>query len=235
MIQLQNIDIGFHEKLFEIENLSLEKGSVYVLIGANGKGKTTLLKTLIGEVKPLKGDVIINKKRLKEMSRLDKSKYLSFVGSKQQDVDFLKVNEYVSLGRVPYTNLLGSKRLNDTEKVKVALDTLEITHLQDKFTNELSDGEKQLAAISKAIAQETDIIILDEPTAFLDYANRILVLNLLKAIAVSLNKVVLFSSHDIDTVLEQEVKLLIIDKANKELKSFIPNLLSKEDVIRMAF
>jgi len=235
MIQLQNIDIGFHEKLFEIENLSLEKGSVYVLIGANGKGKTTLLKTLIGEVKPLKGDVIINKKRLKEMSRLDKSKYLSFVGSKQQDVDFLKVNEYVSLGRVPYTNLLGSKTLNDTEKVKVALDTLGITHLQDKFTNELSDGEKQLAAIAKAIAQETDIIILDEPTAFLDYANRVLVLNLLKEIAVSLNKVVLFSSHDIDTVLEQEVKLLIIDKANKKLKSFIPNLLSKEDVIRMAF
>ena len=235
MIQLQNIDIGFHEKLFEIENLSLEKGSVYVLIGANGKGKTTLLKTLIGEVKPLKGDVIINKKRLKEMSRLDKSKYLSFVGSKQQDVDFLKVNEYVSLGRVPYTNLLGSKTLNDTEKVKVALETLEITHLQDKFTNALSDGEKQLAAIAKAIAQETDIIILDEPTAFLDYANRVLVLNLLKEIAVSLNKVVLFSSHDIDTVLEQEVKLLIIDKANKKLKSFIPNLLSKEDVIRMAF
>ena len=235
MIQLQNIDIGFHEKLFEIENLSLEKGSVYVLIGANGKGKTTLLKTLIGEVKPLKGDVIINKKRLKEMSRLDKSKYLSFVGSKQQDVDFLKVNEYVSLGRVPYTNLLGSKTLNDTEKVKVALDTLGITHLQEKFTNELSDGEKQLAAIAKAIAQETDIIILDEPTAFLDYANRVLVLNLLKEIAVSLNKVVLFSSNDIDTVLEQEVKLLIIDKANKKLKSFIPNLLSKEDVIRMAF
>ncbi len=235
MIQLQNIDIGFHEKLFEIENLSLEKGSVYVLIGANGKGKTTLLKTLIGEVKPLKGDVIINKKRLKEMSRLDKSKYLSFVGSKQQDVDFLKVNEYVSLGRVPYTNLLGSKTLNDIEKVKVALETLEITHLQDKFTNELSDGEKQLAAIAKAIAQQTDIIILDEPTAFLDYANRVLVLNLLKEIAVSLNKVVLFSSHDIDTVIEQEVKLLIIDKANKELKSFIPNLLSKEDVIRMAF
>ena len=235
MIQLQNIDIGFHEKLFEIENLSLEKGSVYVLIGANGKGKTTLLKTLIGEVKPLKGDVIINKKRLKEMSRLDKSKYLSFVGSKQQDVDFLKVNEYVSLGRVPYTNLIGSKRLNDIEKVKVALETLEITHLQDKFTNALSDGEKQLAAIAKAIAQETDIIILDEPTAFLDYANRVLVLNLLKEIAVSLNKVVLFSSHDIDTVLEQEVKLLIIDKANKKLKSFIPNLLSKEDVIRMAF
>jgi len=235
MIQLQNIDIGFHEKLFEIENLSLEKGSVYVLIGANGKGKTTLLKTLIGEEKPLKGDVIINKKRLKEMSRLDKSKYLSFVGSKQQDVDFLKVNEYVSLGRVPYTNLLGSKTLNDIEKVKVALETLEINHLQDKFTNELSDGEKQLAAIAKAIAQETDIIILDEPTAFLDYANRVLVLNLLKEIAVSLNKVVLFSSHDIDTVIEQEVKLLIIDKANKELKSFIPNLLSKEDVIRMAF
>ncbi len=235
MIQLQNIDIGFHEKLFEIENLSLEKGSLYVLIGANGKGKTTLLKTLIGEVKPLKGDVIINKKRLKEMSRLDKSKYLSFVGSKQQDVDFLKVNEYVSLGRVPYTNLIGSKRLNDIEKVKVALETLEITHLQDKFTNALSDGEKQLAAIAKTIAQETDIIILDEPTAFLDYANRVLVLNLLKEIAVSLNKVVLFSSHDIDTVLEQEVKLLIIDKANKKLKSFIPNLLSKEDVIRMAF
>ena len=235
MIVLQNIEIGFLDKLFEIENITLKHGNLYVLVGANGKGKTTLLKTLIGEVRPFKGEVVINKKRLKEMSRLEKSKNLSFVGSKQQDIDFLKVKEYVALGRVPYTNLLGIKTLEDIEKINVALKTLGINHLQDKFVNDLSDGEKQLASIAKALAQETDIIILDEPTAFLDYANRILVLNLLKDIAITLNKVVLFSSHDLDSILEQDAKLLIIDKVNKTLKDYSSNLITKTEVISLAF
>ena len=235
MIDLQNIEIGFKHKLFEIENISLVKGNLYVLIGANGRGKTTFLNTLIGEVPSLKGDVLINKKVVKEMSRTDKSKHVTFVGSKQQDVDFLKVKDYVALGRVPYTNLLGTNTLRDIEKVNLALDQLGITHLQDKFTNELSDGEKQLAAIAKALAQETDVIILDEPTAFLDYANRVLVLNLLKDIAISLNKIVLFSSHDIDSVLEMNASILLLNKESKRLNFYPEKTISKSEVVSMAF
>jgi iron complex transport system ATP-binding protein len=235
MIDLQNIEIGFKDKLFGIEKISLVKGGLYVLIGANGRGKTTFLKTLVGEIPSIKGDVLINKKGLKEMSRIDRSRSIAFVGSKQQEVDFLKVKDYVALGRIPYTNLLGVKTSDDIEKVDSALEQLGINHLADKFTNELSDGEKQLAAIGKAIAQETDIIILDEPTAFLDYANRVLVLNLLKKIAITLNKVILFSSHDIDSILEHNAKLLIIDKANKTLKAYSSNLITKTEVINLAF
>ena len=235
MIDLQNIEIGFKHKLFEIENISLVKGNLYVLIGANGRGKTTFLKTLIGEVPSLKGHVLINKKVVKEMSRVDKSKNFTFVGSKQQDVDFLKVKDYVALGRVPYTNLLGTNTLRDIEKVNSALGQLGITHLQDKFTNELSDGEKQLVAIAKSLAQETDIIILDEPTAFLDYSNRMIVLNLLKQIAAKYQKCILFSSHDIDSILELNTSILLLNQHQKQLTLFSENTISKQEIISQAF
>ena len=235
MIDLQNIEIGFKHKLFEIENISLVKGNLYVLIGANGRGKTTFLNTLIGEVPSLKGDVLINKKVVKEMSRTDKSKHVTFVGSKQQDVDFLKVKDYVALGRVPYTNLLGTNTLRDIEKVNSALGQLGITHLQDKFTNELSDGEKQLVAIAKSLAQETDIIILDEPTAFLDYSNRMIVLNLLKQIAAKYQKCILFSSHDIDSILELNTSILLLNQHQKQLTLFSENTISKQEIISNSF
>jgi len=235
MILLNNVEIGYDKMLFEIDCLTLIKGKVYTLIGANGKGKTTFLKTLVGELAPLKGVFSIDALKSVDLTRGERSKRITFVPSKQVDVDFLRVKDFVALGRTPYTNLIGMCNSSDHLKVVSSLELLKISHLKDCFLNQISDGEKQLAAISKAIVQDTDVIILDEPTAFLDYSNRINVFELLKEIAIKLNKVILFSSHDIDSILELKTELLLLNQHSKKMEFYSANTISKTDLIKIAF
>jgi iron complex transport system ATP-binding protein len=235
MISLKELVIGYKTTLFSIENIHLKKGEVYALIGSNGAGKTTLLQSIIGVVSPLKGLVEINSRSISSFDRMEKAKTISFVGSKFDGVDFLRVREYINLGRSPYTNAFGRLVEKDHLIVSEAIKLLQIEYLEPKFTNELSDGERQLTAIARAITQQTDIIILDEPTAFLDYANRKKVMVLMKKIATELNKCIIVSSHDLELCLESEVELLVINKELKQLESYHSNTITKEHLIEIGF
>ena len=235
MIDLKDIEIGYDKSLFSIDNIQLEKGQLYALIGANGKGKTTFLKTLVGEINPFKGEVIIDQLSQTKLSRIEKAKKVAFVTSKQQEVEFLKVIDFIRLGRTPYTNLFGKLTIQDEEIVAKVISQLNIDHLSHLFTNQISDGEKQLVAIAKSLAQETYIIILDEPTAFLDYSNRMIVLNLLKQIAEDYKKCILFSSHDIDSVLELNTSVLLLNQHQKQMNQFSSETINKAEIISQAF
>jgi iron complex transport system ATP-binding protein len=235
MIELKGIEIGYKKRLFSIEDIQLSKGKVYSLIGSNGAGKTTFLKTLQGNITPIKGQIIINKTEVQQFDRGILSQTIAFVNSKFDGVDYLRVYDYVGLGRTPYTNALGRLSENDLSIVENALIELNIKHLSNFFTTKLSDGERQLAAIARAISQETDVIILDEPTAFLDYANRKLVMREMKKIAADLQKCIIISSHDLDLCLESETDILVINKDSKTLDHFVSNSLSKEKLIEIGF
>ena len=235
MIDLKDIKIGYDKSLFSIDKIQLEKGQLYALIGANGKGKTTFLKTLVGEINPFKGEVIIDQLSQTKLSRIEKAKKVAFVTSKQQEVEFLKVIDFIRLGRTPYTNLFGKLTIQDEEIVEKVISQLNIDHLSHLFTNQISDGEKQLVAIAKSLAQETEIIILDEPTAFLDYSNRMIVLNLLKQVAENYQKCILFSSHDIDSVLELNTSILLLNQYQKQLNQFSSDMINKAEIISQAF
>ena len=235
MISLKELAIGYKTTLFSIENILLNKGEVYALIGSNGAGKTTLLQSIIGVVSPLKGLVEINSRSISTFDRMEKAKTISFVGSKFDGVDFLRVREYINLGRSPYTNAFGRLVDKDHLIVSEAIKLLQIEYLEPKFTTELSDGERQLTAIARAIAQQTDIIILDEPTAFLDYANRKKVMVLMKKIATELNKCIIVSSHDLELCLESEVELLVVNKELKKLELHHSNTITKEHLIEIGF
>lgn len=235
MIELNKIEIGYKKRLFAIENIQLSKGKVYSLIGANGAGKTTFLKTLQGNLSPIKGQILINETEVQLFERQKLSQTIAFVNSKFDGVDYLRVIDYVGLGRTPYTNALGRLSERDLKIVENSLEELNIKHLSNFFTTKLSDGERQLAAIARAISQETDIIILDEPTAFLDYANRKLVMREMKKIASYLEKCIIISSHDLDLCLESETEILVINKNTKSLEHYISNSLSKESLIQIGF
>jgi iron complex transport system ATP-binding protein len=235
MIQLKDLEIGYKTTLFSIENIQLRKGEVYALIGSNGAGKTTLLQSIIGVNSPLKGRVEINERPIALYDRVEKAKTISFVGSKFDGIDFLKVRDYVNLGRSPYTNAFGRLIEKDHSIVSEAIKLLQIESLSGKFTTELSDGERQLTAIARAIAQQTDIIILDEPTAFLDYANRKKVMEIMKKIATELNKCIIVSSHDLELCLESEVELLVVNKELKQLVLYPSNSIKKEQLISIGF
>lgn len=234
MIEFLDTQIGYSSGLFNIPKLFLEKGKIYALIGANGSGKSTFLKTIIKDHHVFKGVIKIDRVPIEKYIRKELAKKIAFVESRFDGVDFLKVKEYVALGRSPYTSFLGKLSDTDLQIVERSLDLLNLKSFEDKFTNQLSDGEKQLAAISRALAQDTETIILDEPTAFLDYGNRQKLISLLQKIAIEENKCILFSSHDLDLCIEKKIDILVIDQKDKTLKHFVESP-SKSEILEIGF
>lgn len=233
MIELKAIHIGYHQVVAQCESLHIPTGEVSVLIGKNGSGKSTLLKSITGEIPPLKGDIFIDGKSVQTFSRKEIPFAVAFVPAHFPLVDFLKVEEYIALGRTPHTNFLGRLTDKDKKQVLIAAQSLGIDHLLHRFTSELSDGEKQLSAIARAIVQESKCILLDEPTAFLDYSNKVRVHTALQDIAKNLNKTILLSSHDIDLSLEIASSFVVIEKESKTIKHLIDP--TKKELLSIAF
>ena len=218
MIRIENAHIGYSAPIVTSELLDLKQGEVFVLVGRNGAGKSTFLKTLTRETPLLAGSITVDNMLLNDLHRADFPKYISFVSAHFPPIDFLKVEEYIGLGRSPYTNFIGKLTEVDIDTVNNVVDQLGIQHLVGRFTSELSDGEKQLVAIAKAIAQESKCILLDEPTAFLDYSNKIHVIDVLTKVARELNKCIIFSSHDLELCLDKIAHFLVINDQTRQLE-----------------
>ena len=185
ILETQDLSVGYSYKkvdsvIAQKINFSIEKGELVGLVGANGIGKSTLLRTLTGMQSPLSGEVFLNEKKLKEYSSLQLATKLSVVLTEAPASKNLSVLEMVSLGRQPYTNWIGSLSKEDQKGIRFALEATETTSLAHRKCFELSDGQMQRVAIARALAQDTPIIILDEPTTHLDLYHRAYVLKLLK-------------------------------------------------------
>ncbi|MGM0463920.1 MAG: ABC transporter ATP-binding protein [Bacteroidota bacterium] len=188
-------------------NLSVRQGEMVALIGPNGIGKSTLLRTIAGLHPPLDGDVLISRQKPGQYMSPELAKKISFVFTGLATVYNMSVYELVSLGRFPHTNWLG--RLNDTDRsvVQRSISSVGLTSHSKINIGELSDGEKQRAMIARALAQDTELILLDEPTAFLDLPNRYELVYLLRKLASENNKSVIFSSHDIHIAIREADKV----------------------------
>jgi len=232
MISMKNIHIGYHNALFSIEELNLQEGKVYALLGPNGKGKTTFLKTLSGLIPPIKGGLEVNGKLIRDLSREEMARMSAFVTPRFEGVDHLSVFNYILLGRTPYLRLTGKPSHNDLLVVEKIIKETGMEKLRAKNTDKISDGERQLASICRALAQETPVILLDEPTAFLDYTNKLKVIRLLKEIAHKQKKCIILSSHDVELCLEEKLTILALTNDNqlKQLDS-----VSKEALINLCF
>jgi iron complex transport system ATP-binding protein len=195
-------------------NLSLHKGKLVALLGQNGAGKSTLLRALTCDERPLSGTIEVNGKNLLEMSQKDRSRLIGLVSTERIQAGALTVTELVGLGRQPHTGFLGRLDDEDREIVRQAMDQSGIISKADDYVASLSDGERQKAMIARALAQQTPIIILDEPTAFLDVASRIETMRLLQTLAHERGKAVLLSSHDISQslMLADELWLITTDR-----------------------
>src|SRR5690606_3743130 len=152
-----------------------------------------------------------NQKELKLYSKRELALNLAFVPARFPEVEFMKVKDFIGLGRTPYLNAFGTKTEKDLEIIEHFIQLLDIQHLADKFTTELSDGERQLCAIAKALTQETPIILLDEPTAFLDYKNKQRIIDILEQLANELNLLILFSTHDLSSIAKQTIQKIGIE------------------------
>ncbi|MCR9173183.1 MAG: ABC transporter ATP-binding protein [bacterium] len=234
MITTKGLHIGYkQQKLIKVEDLQLSAG-VYILIGKNGSGKSTFLKTLTGTIPAVSGKIELNGTSIHALSESERPKHIAFVSTQFPVVDFLKVSEYLALGRSPHTAFFGKLQPRDKEMVQNALRTLDIEHLSERFTNELSDGERQMVVIARTFAQGTDIIALDEPTAFLDYQNKSEIVEKLMELGQSHGKFIILSSHDLDQSIASGADFLIVDRKEKTL-SHAPAGTSKQNIIERAF
>ena len=179
-------------------DLSIEKGKLVTVLGKNGIGKSTLLRTIAKVQEPLNGAVFIKNKNLKSYSHQELATSLSMVLTERLPESQLTVFELVALGRQPYTNWIDKLSDADLEKINWVIEETEIQHLKDKRFYELSDGQLQRVLIARALAQDTEIIILDEPTAHLDLHHTIKIFSLLKNLTERTSKTIIMSSHEVN-------------------------------------
>jgi len=172
------------------------------LIGPNGVGKSTLLRTLSAFQPPLGGDVTINGQSLAQLSDRELSKLIGVVLTSKPDVQNMTVFELIALGRPPYTGYWGTLNADDREIVEESIRLVGIEALRDRMVQTLSDGERQKMMIAKALAQQTPVIYLDEPTAFLDYPSKVEMLQLLHHLSRETHKTIFLSTHDMELALQ---------------------------------
>ncbi|WP_026449686.1 ABC transporter ATP-binding protein [Aequorivita capsosiphonis] len=217
ILEARNLTVGYSNKkgdsvIGKNINFSISKGELVGLVGANGIGKSTLLRSLTGMQTPLNGEVFLNRKNLVEYSSFQLATHLSVVLTEAPASKNLSVLEMISLGRQPYTNWMGSLSEEDKKAVNTALKATETASLAHRKCFELSDGQMQRVAIARALAQDTPIIILDEPTTHLDIYHRAYVLKLLKKLASESKKTIFFSTHEIDLAIQLTDKMLVMAK-----------------------
>ena len=195
---------------------SLQQGELSAIVGVNGIGKSTLLRTLGKVQSRLAGEIFLNNKELKSYSAIDLASTISVVLTETLASKNLTVLELIALGRQPYTNWIGRLSENDKNKIREAISMVDLEELKNKKCYELSDGQLQRVLIARALAQDTSIILLDEPTSHLDLHHKVQILKLLRDIAHKTGKTILFTSHEIEMAIQLCDKILIMNRETHE-------------------
>ena len=219
ILSTSNLSIGYQSKkgnhiIAKNLNLTFEEGKLISLVGGNGIGKSTLLRTVTGIQKPLAGTVTLNEKDIHHHESLALAQNLSLVLTEKLPPSNLTVFELIALGRQPYTNWLGKLSAEDLEQINQAIALTHIEHLLDKKHHEISDGQLQIVLIARALAQDTPLIILDEPTTHLDLFHKVSVFKLLKKLSQETNKCILFSTHDIDLAIQLSDEMIVMTESS---------------------
>ena len=218
-ICLRDLSIGYPDKhntkrVAEHLNASIHSGELTCLLGTNGVGKSTLLRTLSAFQPPLGGTIDLLDRPLSAYDDRQLATVIGVVLTEKSDIRNMTVEELVGLGRSPYTGFWGTLKESDRRIVHEAIARVRIEPLTQRMVHTLSDGERQKVMIAKALAQETPIIFLDEPTAFLDFPSKVEVMQLLHNLTHTLQKTVFMSTHDLELALQIADKIWLMDRTN---------------------
>lgn len=202
MIRFQSLSLGYGSRIL-IDSLSatVKSGELTALVGRNGTGKSTLLRAITGLGERIGGDILLGDKPIDSLSTAELATMVAFVTTDKVRIANLRCRDVVALGRAPYTNWIGRMQEQDEEIVMRSMELVGMSDYADKTMDRMSDGECQRIMIARALAQQTPIILLDEPTAFLDMPNRYELCTLLQRLAHEEQKCILFSTHELDIAL----------------------------------
>ena len=229
MLVLKNIKFHYEDAPddFKIDklNLNVNDGDFVTILGPNGSGKSTLLSLILGDLQPKNGEIFFKEKPYSHFTRKELAKRISFVPQRYYSVYPFSVFEIVMMGRTPYLNMFGFEKEIDTTKVNEALELVGISHLKNKSINLISGGEAQRAFIARALVQEPELILLDEPNAHLDLEHQISIFGLLKKLNLQNDLTILLVSHDLNlagcygerTILMKDGSIYMDDHKSKVL------------------
>jgi len=216
VLKTKNLTIGYLNNqgqktiLAQQVKLSISQNQLTAIIGPNGAGKSTLLNTLAGQLSPLNGSISVLGNSFKNLSPSQRAKLLSIVLTKKEYSDHLSVQEFVELGRFPYTGWLGQIQTNDQHKITQAIEATKLESLIHEKCGTLSDGERQRVSIARALAQDTAFILMDEPTTHLDLVHKAQTLLLLNNLSKHHDKGVIFSTHDVGMALKMADTIICV-------------------------
>ena len=243
LLQIRDLTIGYADYTVQTGlNLTASKGEMICMLGKNGCGKSTLLRTIAGLQPALGGKISlktgISLKRgeadLHDLNSQERAKMLSLLLTERLSLDNTSVHDVVAMGRYPYTSFLGGLSAEDEKLILTALTQVGMEHKQHRFFNNLSDGEKQRVLIAKALAQQTPLILLDEPTAHLDLPNRIRIMLLLRQLVHTEGKCVIISTHELDLALQTADKIWLMTP-QQGIETGVPNELISSGAFQNAF
>jgi iron complex transport system ATP-binding protein len=239
ILEAKDLSIGYALKnevnvLAASINFSLPKGEMVSILGPNGVGKSTLIKTILGQIPALSGTITLENKPLHQFKNSELSQKIAVVLTDKIRLSTLTVKELIELGRVPHTNWLGKLSKEDIEQVDYALASTQTTYIQDQPLNQISDGQLQKTMIARALAQNGDLLILDEPAAHLDLISRFEIMQLLQKIAKEKNKAVLVVTHDLENAIETSDKIWLM-QCGHDLISGTPEDLVLNGKINLLF
>lgn len=217
ILHTKDLSIGYESKKHKTIvasdiSLALESGKLISIIGANGIGKSTLLRTLTGIQKPISGEVLLENKLVSEFSPSELSQKLALVLTEKLPPSNLTVFELVALGRQPYTNWIGKMTPEDIAKVNEALHLTGTSLLYAKKYFQISDGQLQNVLVARALAQDTPLIVLDEPTTHLDLQHKAALFRLLKKLTSETGKCILFSTHDVEMAIQLSDEIIVMNR-----------------------
>ena len=216
-IELKSLSTGYHTKkgdrvVSKSITATLQAGELTCLLGPNGAGKSTLLRTLCVFQPPLSGELLLDGCPLESFTSQELATRIGVVLTERQDIRGMRVREMVAMGRSPYTGFWGKLSADDESAVDAAIAAVDIQPLSQRMVHTLSDGERQKVMIAKALAQQTPVILLDEPTAFLDFPSKVEMLLLLAHLAHDMQKIIFLSTHDLELALQIADRLWLMGK-----------------------
>jgi iron complex transport system ATP-binding protein len=233
-INISNLAVGYDKNpLLQNINLVGETGKMIGLFGRNGQGKSTLLKTISGLLPPISGNFSFEEIDILNLSEKERAKVLSIVSTTQNSIGGITVRDFIAFGRFPYTNWLGINTHKDFQEIDNAITLCKLEEFANRNYDELSDGEKQKVNIARAIAQNTPLIILDEPTVHLDLINKVEVFKLLKELSTNHNKTIIISTHQIEYALQICDEIWLIH--NNKIQAYSPSELINANKLSQLF
>ena len=234
-VELRGLRIGYRARrnikvVAEGLDATIRQGELTCLLGANGIGKSTLLRTLSAFQPKLGGEILVGGREIDDYSDKELSRTIGVVLTEKPDIRNMTVREMVNLGRSPYTDFWGNYTEEDRQVVSEAIGQIGISGLAERLIETLSDGERQKVMIAKALAQQTPVIYLDEPTAFLDFPSKVEIMLLLRRISREAQKTIFLSTHDLELALQIADCVWLMDN-DKGLNTVTPQQLAEKGVL----